>query len=89
VKKLASNCRQQLLFSGDMELKTTTLENFRNQGKVEKNIRVNRDTLKLSGERVLKTTNHDYENFSEVESSDIRAVPSWFQEENPKQIIIS
>ena len=44
-----------------MELKTTSLENFRNQGKVEKNIRVNRDTLKLSGERVLKTTNHDYE----------------------------
>ena len=65
-------CRHHLQNDGVIDLKTTTSENFNFEGKVEKVERVNRDNLRLSGERALKTTHHDFKvriNKSDIESS--------------------
>lgn len=81
--------RHHLQNDGIIDLKTTTSENFNFEGKVEKVDRVNRDNLRLSGERALKTTHHDFKNYGEVSSSELRAVPQWFIEPRSNPIIIS
>ena len=62
-------CRHHLQNDGIIDLKTTTSENFNFEGKVEKVDRVNRDNLRLSGERALKTTHHDFK--VHINNSDI------------------
>ena len=62
-------CRHHLQNDGIIDLKTTTSENFNFEGRVEKVDRVNRDNLRLSGERALKTTHHDFK--VHINNSDI------------------
>lgn len=81
--------RNHLQSTGNLELKTTTSEAFLADRRAEKMEKIKRDNLKISGERILKTTHNDFKHFGDISSSEIRAIPPWFTEPKSKQIIIS
>ena len=76
--------------AGEIDLTTTTLENFHFSGTSEKVEPVKRDTLGLFGERNLGTTHDEFINFADkMSASNLRAVPAWFSEPKTSPIIIS
>ena len=52
--------RNHLQSTGNLELKTTTSEAFLADRRAEKMEKIKRDNLKISGERILKTTHNDF-----------------------------
>ena len=81
--------RHHLSATGKIDLTTTTSETFSMRGKADRAERVERDTLKVSGERSLLTTNTDYQHFGAVSPSEMRAAPSWYCQPSHNQVIIS
>ena len=76
--------------TGDLDLLTTTSQNFHYSGNSDKPEKVKRDNLKIGGDISLKTTHHDFVNFSDKMSpSNLRAAPQWFTEPKINPIIIS